>query len=137
MTLTSSSDRSQQVNWTVRQGTDVTLTCTFTSSGAYDLSSYTIAATVSDLKGNTVLSPTVSNGGANGILTLTLTNTQTNLTGNQYFWNLSITDPVDFCLINGIFEVNDFVWDSENTNNTGTITVDISGTTVTISIVST
>lgn len=137
MTLSSSSDRSQQVNWTIRQSTDVTLTLTFTSSGAYNIAALTFVATVSDLKDNTVLTPTVTNGGATGILTLGLTNSQTNITGNQYYWDLNITSPYNYTLINGIFEVNDFVWDSENTNNTGSISVDINGTTVTISIVST
>ena len=137
MIASKSSDRSQQVNWYVRKNTDVTLTLTFTSSGAYDIAALTFLPRVYNLSGITILTPSQVNGGANGILTLSLTNTQTNITADEYWWRLDITDPYDYAIINGTFQINDFVWDSGNENNTGSISVDINGTAVTISIVNT
>lgn len=128
-----SSDISKQIDWYIRKKTDITLTLTFTATGAYDLSSYTISSTVRNLSGTTMLTPSLVNGGATGIITLSITDTQSNIPQDEYFWSLSITDPDQYMLINGRFIVNDFTWDSEQTNSTNSVIVDIGGTNVTIS----
>jgi hypothetical protein len=131
-----STDKSKQVNWIVRKATRVVLTLTFTASGAYNTSGLTLSSTVYDSNDSTLLSPTIVNGGVTGIVTLTLTNTQTNVVASEYFWMLKTTTPLDQVLLQGLFKVNDFTFDSEGDSDTGSVIVDISGTSVTISMAS-
>lgn len=125
-----SSDKSKQLDWTVRRATDVILTLTFAS---YNTSGLTLTSFVY-LGDNVVITPSIANGGITGIVTLTLTNTQTNVVENEYFWVLKTNTPVDQFLFQGIFKVNEFTFDSENTRSTGSTTIDINGTSVTVSI---
>lgn len=125
-----SSDKGKQLDWTVRRSTDITLTLTFAS---YNTSVLTLTSFVYS-GDNVVITPVIANGGITGIVTLALTNTQTNVEENEYFWVLKTSTPVDQVLFQGIFKVNDFTFDSENDNSTGSTTLDINGTSVTVSI---
>lgn len=129
-----SSDKSRQVNWFVRKGTDAVISLTFTNAGAYNTSGLTLTSGVYKTNGTLVFSPTVNNGGASGIVTLTVTNTQTNINPDEYLWKLSTTTPIDLLLLQGIFQVNDYLWDAGTDNESGSTTVNINGTTVTITI---
>jgi hypothetical protein len=128
-----SSDKSRQVDWYVRRATDVSLTLTMTASGAYNASLLNLSCGVYR---NNVLqfSPIIVNGGVTGIVTLSLTNTQTNVSEDQYFWKLTTTTPIDLLILQGVFKVNDFLWDGEDSNASNSVVVDINGTDVTISI---
>jgi hypothetical protein len=106
-----SSDKSRQVNWFVRRNTDAVITLTFTASGIYDTSGLTLTCGVYKTNGQLVFSPTISNGGANGVVTLTITNTQSNIVPDEYFWKLSTSTPSDLLLLQGIFTINDSLWD--------------------------
>ncbi len=128
-----SSDKSKQVDWFVRKNTDVTLTLTFTASGVYNTSGLTLSCGI--YRDNFLqFSPTIVNGGINGIVTLTLTNTQINVIGDQYFWKLLTSTPIDLLILQGIFKVNDFLWDGNDSNSSNSVVVDINGTDVTITI---
>lgn len=128
-----SSDKSKRVDWYVRKNTDVTLTLTFTTSGAYNTSGLTLSC---GIYRNNVLqfSPTISNGGASGVVTLSLSNSQTNVFEDEYFWKLSTTTPIDLLILQGVFQVNGFTWDGNNENASNSVIVDINGTDVTITI---
>ncbi len=128
-----SSDKSKQVNWFVRKSMDVTLTLTFTASGIYNTSGLTLSCGVYR-DGVLRFSPAIVNGGVTGVITLTLTNTQTNVSADEYFWKLSTTTPIDLLILQGIFKVNDFLWDGDDSNASNSVIVDINGTNVTISI---
>ena len=111
------SDQSRRVDWTVREDTDATLTLTVTDGGsAYDLSSTTFVCEFFATNSSTpFLSLTqgsgLTNGGAAGTLVITLTDTQLNLSPNQYFWKLRTTAPTDYLWFNGIFTVNGYTWE--------------------------
>lgn len=128
-----SSDTSKQVNWYVRKNTDVTLTLTFITSGVYNTSGLTLSCGIYK-NGSLQFSPTIVNGGVTGIVTLTLTNTQTNVIADQYFWKLSTTTPIDLLILQGVFKVNDFLWDGNDENASNSVVVDINGTSVAITI---
>jgi hypothetical protein len=122
-----SSDRSSRLDWVIRRAQDVELLLTFTSGGsAYDTTNATITAEIK--RGTTVvLTPTIVNGGVTGLVNLQLTNTQTDITGDQYFWSIKIQNPAgfDMMMINGIFHINEFLWDSENINQDSTVQITI------------
>lgn len=133
------SDQSRQVNWVVRQNTDVTLTLTVTESAvAYDLSSSTFIAEVFKIGNETaILTLTqgsgITNGGVTGILTLSLTNTQLNITADQYWWRLRTTAPTDYVWFNGVFDVNNYLWDG-NANASASIALTIGNTNVDLAL---
>lgn len=118
-----SNDTSTRLDWYVRQGdrSELLVTITKDSDGtAYDLSGFTFTCTVKK-NGVTVISPTVTSGGVNGLVNISLTASQTNsLAADEYFWEVKISNPISLysLMINGIFVVNGFIWDSENTNKT-------------------
>jgi hypothetical protein len=120
------SDQSRQANWFVRKKTDVTLSITVTqSSVAYDLSTTTFIAEFFQVNGivpflTLTQGSGITNGGATGIVTLALTDTQLDLIPNQYFWKLRTTAPTDYLWLNGVFQVNDYVWDGDG-NSSATI----------------
>ena len=128
-----SSDKSKQVNWFIRRATDVVITLTFTASGIYNTSGLTLSCGI--YQGNTLrISPSILNGGVTGVVTLTLTDSQTDIIPDEYFWKLSTTTPIDLVILQGVFQVNDFLWDGNNENSSNSVIVDINGTDVTISI---
>lgn len=113
------SDQSKRVNWYVRRKTDasISITCTL-NNVAVDLSSYTFVCEVFPFGSSTaILTPTVTNGGATGIVTLTLTDTQLSIIADDYFWILRTTAPSDNLWINGQFTVNSQLWDDATTSN--------------------
>ncbi len=138
------SDQSRQLNWFVRQNTDATLTLTITQgAAAYNVSGYTYTAeffNVNDLTtpitGLTLTQGSgITNGGASGILTLALTDTQLALLPNQYFWRLRSVDgsAIDNLWLNGIFQVNGYVWDG-NTDSSAAIALTIGGDNINLAI---
>lgn len=133
------SDQSRQVNWVVRQNTDVSLTLTVTNNAAaFDISSYTFIAEMFTIGNPTaILTLTqgagITNGGATGILTLALTNTQLNITADQYFWRLRTTAPTDYMWFNGVFDVNNYLWDG-NANSSATIDITIGDTNIDLAL---
>lgn len=129
-----SSDKSQQLNWVVRKNTDAVISLAFTNGGAYNTSGLTLISGVYKTNGTLVFNPSIVNGGATGIVTLTITNAQTAINQDEYFWKMTTTTPIDLLLLQGIFQVNDYLWDAGTDNESGTTTVNINGTTVTITI---
>ncbi len=117
------SDQSRQANWFVRKKTDVTLTLTVTqSSVAYDLSTTTFIAEFFQVNGlvpflTLTQGSGITNGGVTGIVTLALDNTQLDLVPNQYWWKLRTTAPTDYLWLNGVFQVNDYVWDGDGNSS--------------------
>lgn len=128
-----SSDKSKQVDWYVRNKTDVSITITFTASGVYNITGLTLACGIYNLNGDLVFSPAIVNGGVTGIATLSLTDTQTDLSGDQFFWKLATSTPIDLLLLQGIFQLNDYLWDG-GVNTSNSVIVNINGTNVTLSI---
>lgn len=128
-----SSDKSKQVDWFVRRATDTVITLTMTAGGAYNASLLNLSCGVYR-NGSLQFSPVINNGGITGIVTLTLNNTQTDVLADEYFWKLTTTTPIDLLILQGVFQVNEFVWDSENSNSSNSVVVDINGTSVTILI---
>jgi hypothetical protein len=122
------------MNWFVRKGTDAVISLTFTNGGAYNTTGLTLTGGIYKTNGALVFSPTVVNGGATGIVTLTVTNSQTAINPDEYFWKLATTTPIDLVLLQGIFQVNDYLWDAGTDSESGSTTVNINGTTVTITI---
>lgn len=121
-----SSDRSSQVDWFVRRGTDASLLLTFTQGGAvYDTSTLVITTTVKTVGGLVVATPSIVNGGVTGLVTLSLNNTQTDLVENEYFWSVKLQTAAlyDMMMINGKFVINDFLWDSENSFTDSTLQI--------------
>lgn len=112
------SDQSQRLDWYVRKKTDasITITCTL-NSAAFNLSAYTFIAEIF-VFGNTtaILTPTVTNGGASGILTFSLTDTQLDISPDAYFWIVRTTVPTDNFWFNGQFVVNGLLWDGATTS---------------------
>lgn len=123
MPYTIESDKSRQLKWVVREDTDVSLTITVTLSGSpFNLSSYTFVAEVFKIGGTTpILSLTqgsgITNNGAAGTLVLALTDTQLNITPNEYYWRLRTTAPTDNVWFNGVFQVNGYLYDSSEDNS--------------------
>jgi hypothetical protein len=130
--MAKSSDNSKQVDWFVRRATDAVIRLTFTASGAYNTSGLTLSCGVYR-NGTLIFSPTISNGGVTGIVDLTITNTQSDIEPDEYFWKLATTTPIDLLILQGIFQVNGFLWDGAE-NASGSVVVNINGTDVTISI---
>lgn len=126
MTLNSSSDTSTRLDWYVRQGDKAELLVTITKASdgtPYDLSGFTFTCTVKK-RGETVISPTVTSGGSNGLVNISLTASQTSgLVEDEYFWEIKISNPIllYYLVINGIFVVNGYLWDSENSNKSKNI----------------
>lgn len=120
-----SSDKSRQVNWVVRKNTDAVISLAFTNGGAYDTSGLTLTAGVYKTNGTLVFSPSIVNGGVTGIITLTITNAQSNITSDEYFWVLRTTTPSDKVLIQGIFQVNDYIWDCGESTSSATVTINL------------
>lgn len=134
------SDQSRNVNWTVREKTDATLTVNVTLSDvAYNISSYTFIAeffkigTTSPFLTLTTGSG-ITNGGATGILTIALTDTQLTITPDQYFWKLRTTAPTDNLWFNGEFYVNGYVWDG-GSDSTVTVALTIGNTTISLELI--
>lgn len=139
MSVTLTSDLSQQVNWVVREKTDSSLTLNVTlSSAAYDISSYVFIAEFYKVGSTTpFLSLTqgagITNNGATGVLTIALTDTQLTITPDQYFWKLKTTSPTDNLWFNGSFTVNGYLWDGSNTSTTS-VALTIGTTSVTVAL---
>lgn len=113
----------EQVNWTLARAKNHTLTITVAST---DTSSYTYIAKFYTLDGLKNKSPFltltqgsgITNGGASGIVTIALTTTQSDLTPNEYFWELITTAPTNDRWFNGKFIIKDYLWDSGNSTST-------------------
>lgn len=110
-------DQSQRLDWYVRKKTDasITITC-LVGSSAFDLTGYVFIAEVFSFGNPTpILTMTegagITNGHATGVLVLALTDTQLNITGDDYFWILRTTAPDDTFWFNGQFTVNAALWD--------------------------
>jgi hypothetical protein len=118
-----STDQSKNVNWRVREKTDNTLTINVTLAAvAYDISPFTFIADIFLVGSSTpFLSLTqgsgITNGGATGILTLSLTDTQLTISPDQYFWKLRTTSPTDTIWLNGQFIVNGYIWDGSTSSS--------------------
>lgn len=134
------SDQSRRVDWTVREITDATLTITVTDGGAaYNTSSTTFIAEVFKIGSTTALltlsqGSGITNGGATGIITLSLTDTQLTLTPNEYFWKLRTTAPTDYLWLNGKFTVNGYTWDG-GTDSTATIALTVGNNTISLELI--
>lgn len=134
------SDQSRQVNWNVREDTDASLTLTVTlASVAYNLSSYTFIAEFFKVSDRVTPFLTlnqgsgITNGGASGIITISLTDTQLNLDPNEYFWKLRTTAPTDNLWLNGKFVVNGYLWDG-STDSSANILLTIGGDNLSIAL---
>ena len=139
MSVNLHSDQSRQVNWTVREDTDATMTITCTqNSVAYDTTSYTFIAEIYKVGATSALitltqGSGITNGGATGIITLSLTDTQLNLTPGEYWWRLRTTAPTDNYWFNGKFVVNGYVWDG-STNSEVSVALTIGATNISLAI---
>lgn len=135
MSVTIKSDLSQQVNWVVREKTDCSLSLAITlSSVAYDIATYTFIAEFYKVGVATpFLSVNPTNGGATGILTINLTDTQLTIIPDQYFWKLKTTAPTDNLWFQGVFTVNGYIWDGAS-NSTTTVALTIGVTTLNVSL---
>lgn len=139
MSVNLHSDQSRQVNWTVREDTDATMTITCTTSAvATDLSTYTFIAEFYKVGGTThflqlTQGAGITNNGATGILTIALTDTQLNLTPGEYWWRLRTTAPTDNYWFNGKFIVNGYVWDG-STNSEVSVALTIGQTAINLAI---
>lgn len=96
--ITQSTDGSVLLNWIARRGNDNTMTFTCLTSGgaAFSLVGYTITADLYRFgTSNSIMSGTVSNGGATGIFTVTYTATQTNTLNapDIFFGRIRVTHP--------------------------------------------
>lgn len=115
-----------------------TLTFVDTSGDDYDISGFTFALTVYDrVGGNAILSLTEGSGLSkpdNYSLTITVTDTQTALRPNKYFYILNRTD--DSSLVKTWLNGDCFIHEGEfdGVNETTTLTIDESGTAVTVTI---
>ncbi len=139
MAYTIESDKSRQVKWVVREDTDVSLTITVTlASAAYNLSSYTFIAEIFKVGGTSpILTLTqgsgITNNGAAGTLVLAITDTQLNLTPDEYFWKLRTTSPTDNLWFNGIFDVKGYLYDS-SADDSVSIALTVGGDSVSVTL---
>jgi hypothetical protein len=77
----------------------------------------------------------LTNGGAAGTLVITLTDTQLNLSPNQYFWKLRTTAPTDYLWFNGIFTVNGYTWEGGTDYNVS-VALTVANNEINVSLVS-
>ncbi len=135
MSVTLTSDLSQQVNWTVREKTDCSLTLNCLVSGvAHDTSAFTFVAEFYKVGATSpFLSINPTNGGVTGVITIPVTDTQLTITPEQYWWKLKTTAPTDNLWFQGIWKVNGYLWDGASSSS-ASVSLTIGDTTIDVEL---
>lgn len=140
MPTTITTDRSKQVFWNARRANDQSITLHFVVSAVdFDISTYTFTAGVYRQNSDTaIISLTqgsgLTNGGANGELVITFTDTQLTVNPDEYFIRVAYSvGGLNYLLLNGTFKVNDSYFDGTVTTSQ-TIAVTIGDVEVTMEV---
>jgi len=140
MPTTITTDRSKQVIWNARKANDQSITLLFQESSVdFDITNYTFTLGIyRQVDSTAIITLTqgsgLTNGGVNGELLVTFTDTQLDITPDEYFLRLSyVHSGNNYLLLNGKFIVNNGYWDGAVTTST-TITVSLATTEVTMNV---
>lgn len=105
-------DLSINAVWVARYSSENGFTLTFTSSGAFNISSYTFTLNIRRIGSDTnslqlTQGSGITNGGASGILTVILSESQlSTINLSSYFYELSyVFSGKTYALLNGILEL--------------------------------
>lgn len=129
-------DISKNIDWIIRKSGYNSFTITFTqSASAYNISSYVFSLNIKKFNSNTnILALTeaggeITNGGASGILTVILDETDSGLLdSNNYYWELRyIYATKNYTLLQGSAQVNSQL-SLENVETSLSIAVNLTGT---------
>jgi hypothetical protein len=134
-------DISKNVTWVVRRSMYNPFTVTFTSSSAaFSIASYTFSANVKKIGSDTAVvalttGSGITNGGANGILTVVLSEANSALLNDDvYFWELLyVVSSNTYTLLQGSCEVHKQISD-EPVDTSITLSVNLAGDNVTIDV---
>lgn len=112
------SDQSKRVDWYVRRKTPASLTINVTDGvNPVNITGWTFVAEVFQFGGSTaILTPTVAINGPTGQITLSLTDVNLTIPGDDYFWVLRRAAPTADFWLNGSFVVNSQLWDDATTS---------------------
>ena len=137
--VTISCDQSKNLKLRFRKGEGRTITLQFfNDSLVYDISGYAFLFQVLEVDGSTAVfelseGDGIINGGATGVLTITIPGADVDLDEKTYEWKLKVTAPSTKTWFNGQFQINDSpqeVLDSDST----TVTLDLGDIMVEVTI---